>query len=162
MASILSKLLGKKKPEETTNQQNTVHPTGTVRVDGLFWDCLVNNAEQKVDVIKKDNMGSVSIDILPTENVPEISWKAVQQITSVLLTDYLKKNGIHQFMPLKKPSFVWAGEVLEVCYYHDKNLHDKKFGELKTNLIMRPNDPLLLAKLGDLCRFYNLNPADYI
>ena len=115
-----------------------------------------------MDVIKKEEMGSTYIDILAQDNDPEIVWKAVQQITAIVLGEYLKRNGVRQFIPLKKPTFVWAGEVLEVCYYHDSGLYNKKFSEFNAGYIMQNRDPLLNARLEDLCRFYNLNPADYI
>ena len=107
-------------------------------------------------------MGSVTIDILTTDTDPDIVWKATQQITANLLADYIKQNGLQQFIPLKKPSFAREGDVLEVCYYHDKNLHDIKFSNLSEGYVMQNQDPALNAHIEDLCRFYNLNPADYI
>jgi hypothetical protein len=171
MKSISSKLFSKKntlpdsniKGNSTDAPDNELKQAGNVRVDGLFWDCLTNHADKKIDVLKKEKMGSVVIHVLPEDDNAEVKWKAVKGITSDLLGEYLKKNELSQFIPMRQPTFVWVEKVLEVCYYHDKELHDIKFGEIRqSGYIMQPNDPFLLDRLQTLCRYYNLQPSDYI
>jgi hypothetical protein len=162
---MLSRLFSRKKvaekQQETTpnpsSHRSPSAPTGMVQVDGLFWDCLVNDSEKKVDILHKEKMGSSTIAVLATDGDLDMVWKATQQITAAVLAGYLERKGIRQFIPLKKPSFVWAGEILEVCYYHDHAFYERKYGQLNEGYIMQNNDPALNARMEELCRFYALN-----
>jgi len=126
------------------------------------------SADKKVEISKKENMGSFFITILSTDNDAEIIWKAVKGITNDLLENYLKKNELQQFIPFHRPTYDWNGDVLEagsemeIYFYHGQDFYEQKFKSYEEGYIMQNHDPIVLKKLEDLCKFYNLDPANYL
>ncbi|NSW45325.1 MAG: hypothetical protein HPY79_05890 [Bacteroidales bacterium] len=175
MKSFFSKILkrtGKTQAnhKETTHYSTSIktpkHP-GHVKVNAFFLICQTSQ-DKKIKIIKKESMGSINIPILSTDDDAEIIWKAVKEITSNLLENYLNKEGILQFIPFHRPTYDWKNEILEagsemeVYYYHSKDFYEQKFKLYNEGYIKQINDPNVLKKLEDLCKFYNLDPANYL
>lgn len=175
MKSFFSKIFSKSenpkmnsegiKTNSTSN--NVVKRAGDITVNAFFCICQTN-ADKKVEILKKESMGSLSITILTTDNDAEIIWKAIRGITNELLENHLKKNELKQFIPFHRPTYDWKGNVLEagseieIYYYHGKDFYEQKFKSYGEGYIMQHNDSFVLKKLEDLCKFYSLDPADYL
>ncbi len=174
MKSFFSKIFSKTENHKTNSgemtnstSKNVVKRAGDIKVNAFF--CISQaSADKKVEILKKESMGSLSITILPTDNDAEIIWKAVRGITNDLLENYLTKNELRQFIPFYRPTYDWKGNVLEagsemeIYYYHGKDFYEQKFKSYNDGYILQNHNPTVLKKLEELCKFYDLDPANYL
>jgi len=150
------------KTKHLSDSQNTFN-TSTLTIEAQMWECFFNDEKRYVEILRKDLMGTIQLNVLISDRIEDVIWKAIQIVTKDLLPDHIKLRNLHQFMPTKRPTWDERGNIIEICYYHDVNFYKKKWGELdNTGYVMQPIDPQILSKLENLCKFYNLEPLDYI
>ena len=151
------------KTKHFSDSQNNIFSAGPLTVEAQMWECFFNNEKRSVEILRKDIMGTIQLNVLISDGIEDVIWKAIQIVTKDLLPDHIKLRNLHQFMPTKRPSWDKRGNIIEICYYHSVNSYKEKWGELdNTGYVMQPNDPESLSKLENLCKLYNLEPPDYI
>ena len=152
-----------KKTIPNTSASPTPFPVDKLKVEVQFCDCLFNHEKKSVEIVHKDVMALFEIEVLATDKIEDLIWKAVKKTSNEFLPNYLYQRELYQFMPTKIPTWDKKNETLEICYYHNINVYEKKWGNYKSEkIIMQQMDPETLNKLEQLCTYYDLNPSEYI